>query len=202
MRSSAFRRLAASYVSAFRTTPARCLSTRALDSSLKSSTIDCFVWGKGSDGVLGLGDRKDQRDPEIVEFENHDLSIVSFAAGPSHSAAVDSDGKLWTFGKNEYGKLGAKIDKSTTHVIEPVRVVVGNDQERVVAVDCGEYHTVALTGKMFHHCCCLHCVLCLNVVSELIHDRKWCRVFMGMGWTLVERKWCSWTWVQGICIYT
>jgi E3 ubiquitin-protein ligase HERC2 len=111
----------------------------------RGHSIDCFIWGKGGDAALGLGSRSDQRDPEIVEFDDEDLSIVALAAGPHHTAAIDSSGALWTWGKSSYGVLG--LGKETTsHLPSPRRVSFPTDAGRVVSVDCGDFHTAAVTG--------------------------------------------------------
>ena len=60
------------------------------------------------------------------------------AAGPSHSLALDADGRLWAWGFNATGQLG---DGTTKNRSLPVKVV-GLDQVKSVAT--GRMHTVAL----------------------------------------------------------
>jgi hypothetical protein len=48
-----------------------------------------------------------------------DHKWVSIAAGKSHSLAVKSDGTLWTWGLNEYGRLG---DVTTEERYSPIQI--------------------------------------------------------------------------------
>lgn len=61
---------------------------------------------------------------------------VTLSAGKWHTAAVDENGCLWTWGSNLYGQLG---DGSGEDSSVPVKVMEG-----VAAVSCGDFHTAAL----------------------------------------------------------
>ncbi|CEP00073.1 Regulator of chromosome condensation (RCC1) repeat [Plasmodiophora brassicae] len=112
-----------------------------------ATPAECFVWGKGGDGALGLGDRKDCLLPEIVEFEGHDEDVCAFAAGESHSCVLDANRHLWAFGKADYGRLGTPQQSSgIVGMPTPVQVPLeGNDS--VVGIDCGNYHTAAVSEQ-------------------------------------------------------
>ena len=45
-----------------------------------------------------------------IDFPS-DVVIRKIATGKHHVLALDSNGKVWTWGKNNKGQLGYKIDK-------------------------------------------------------------------------------------------
>jgi alpha-tubulin suppressor-like RCC1 family protein len=65
-------------------------------------------------------------------------TITAISAGYIHTAALKSDGTVWTWGSNQYGQLGdgTKVDELT-----PVQV---SGLTGITAIAAGEFHTVAL----------------------------------------------------------
>ena len=94
-----------------------------------------FATGENTDGVLGTSsDELALREFTQVEgLEN----ITEVDAGINHFGAIDQDGALWTWGSNEFGKLGASSGTDTT--IGARKVINGN----VRSVSCGEDFTIA-----------------------------------------------------------
>ena len=64
-----------------------------------------YTFGSNSGGQLGHGDMLYRNTPERVYVLSH-IPIISVAAGHTHSVAIDSQGHVYTFGSNEFGKLG------------------------------------------------------------------------------------------------
>lgn len=109
------------------------------DHSLVLKT-DGTVWsfGGNSSGKLGDGTWSSSRlTPMQVSGTTN---ITAVAAGRDHSVILKSDGTVWTFGTNTYGRLG---DGTTTGRNAPVQAtgVTG-----AVAVAAGGSHTVVLKG--------------------------------------------------------
>mmetsp|Transcript_3241 Transcript_3241/g.5217 ORF Transcript_3241/g.5217 Transcript_3241/m.5217 type:complete len:223 (+) Transcript_3241:160-828(+) len=76
-------------------------------------------------------------------------SIVQVACGQKHTAALDSKGRVWTFGSNRRNQLGARGDGS-----EGVPAVVKPWNDGVVKakkVSCGWSHTVVLDEERRIH---------------------------------------------------
>lgn len=90
----------------------------------------------GFDGVEATNLSRFQR---VAALEK--VSIASVAAGPTaaHFAALDSDGGLWVWGRNERGQLGMGGYKN---VYNPV---LSSTVTEVVAVAVGRSHTVVAT---------------------------------------------------------
>lgn len=80
--------------------------------------IKVLSWGDGEDGKLGHGDTLTLETPKIIE--NLLSKRVSYiACGSSHSAAITSDGELYTWGQGQYGRLGHgdEVSKYTPEIV-------------------------------------------------------------------------------------
>ncbi|XP_034934449.1 E3 ubiquitin-protein ligase HERC2 [Chelonus insularis] len=101
-----------------------------------------FSWGDGEDGKLGHGNRVSLDKPRLIEALRS-KRIKDIACGSGHSAAISSNGELYTWGLGEYGRLG---HGDTVTQLKPklVEALVG---QRVVQVACGskDAQTLALT---------------------------------------------------------
>ncbi|MXQ93803.1 hypothetical protein E5288_WYG016931 [Bos mutus] len=65
----------------------------------------------------------------------------------AHSLLITTEGKLWSWGRNEKGQLG----HGDTKRVEAPRLVEGLSHEVIVSAACGRNHTLALTetGSVF-----------------------------------------------------
>jgi alpha-tubulin suppressor-like RCC1 family protein len=123
-----------------------------------------FTWGKTKGGICtktgGRAYTSNLQVPTLVEgFEGETFKQI--ACGRGHIAAVTVDGKLFTWGNNENGKLGLGVTppsistKDSIREYKPVNYADMSMQGRVlgplkdkfvVQVECG-YHTTACLTK-------------------------------------------------------
>uniref|UniRef100_A0A8C1TPW8 Regulator of chromosome condensation 2 n=2 Tax=Cyprinus carpio TaxID=7962 RepID=A0A8C1TPW8_CYPCA len=73
----------------------------------------------------------------------NDVQVSCVVSGPcaAHSVLITTDGKLWSWGRNEKGQLG----HGDTKRLEAPKLVEGLGEEVIVAAACGRNHTMALT---------------------------------------------------------
>ncbi|XP_012287916.1 E3 ubiquitin-protein ligase HERC2 [Orussus abietinus] len=101
-----------------------------------------FSWGEGEDGKLGHGNRLSLDKPKLIETLKS-KRIRDIACGSGHSAAIASNGEVYTWGLGEYGRLGHG-DTNTQLKPKLVEALVG---QRVIQIACGsrDAQTMALT---------------------------------------------------------
>ena len=104
-----------------------------------------WVWGRGSDGQLGLGDCARRLAPTLVGAKAAfgQFQVLTVACGHWHTLAVTKDGALWTFGEGDDGKLG---HNDFNDWLVPTRIEAqqfGN--ANIVAVAAGSRHSAAVT---------------------------------------------------------
>ena len=63
------------------------------------------------------------------------------SCGPGHTAAIKTDGTLWTWGSNSQGELG---DNTTTNRSTPVTTFAGGNNWKQVSGSVGGVATVAI----------------------------------------------------------
>jgi hypothetical protein len=99
---------------------------------------ELYTWGQGSSGVLGTGTTTNRSSPGTVAGGGNDWIKVS--AGYGMSAAIKSDGTLWTWGST--GSFGALGDGSNIDRSSPGTVAGGGTTWEKVS--CGGNTTAAV----------------------------------------------------------
>ena len=98
--------------------------------------------GQGDTGQLGLGeDVMEKTRPGLVEQIKDAVDAV---AGGMHTAVLDSNGKVWTFGCNDEGSLGREVVEEEECFLPGVVDMV---EGKVVMLSAGDSHTAALTEE-------------------------------------------------------
>ena len=87
-----------------------------------------WTWGNNSNGQLG-DNTTTQRNTPVTTFAGG-INWKQVACGGSHTAAIKTDGTLWTWGNNAYGRLG---DNTTTHRSTPVTTFAGGTNWKQVS---------------------------------------------------------------------
>ena len=101
-----------------------------------------YTFGYGYQGQLGHGTFNDELKPVLVQHleEQHGTRVIQIAAGGHHTAARLQNGKVLTFGNNEYGQLGHGTTKNT-NIPKVVEMSKGRKVEHISA---GGTHTLML----------------------------------------------------------
>jgi alpha-tubulin suppressor-like RCC1 family protein len=97
-----------------------------------------WTWGQGNAGYLGNGVTSGTRSTPVTTFSGG-TNWKQVDTGKSHTAAIKTDGTLWTWGSGGNGRLG---NASTTNRSTPVTTFTGGTNWRQVS--CGNAHTAAI----------------------------------------------------------
>ncbi|KAL6079294.1 Retinoic acid induced 14 [Balamuthia mandrillaris] len=112
-----------------------------------------YSWGHNEFGQLGLNkkgiDNALTPCPVEVPVENAATSTqwkkwAYIYAGSMHSAAIDPDGVLYTWGRGDAGQLGHG-DHKHVYTPKPVRALMNNGGGRILQVALGRSHSLALS---------------------------------------------------------
>ncbi|BAK17762.1 alpha-tubulin suppressor [Solibacillus silvestris StLB046] len=104
---------------------------------------DGSVWGWGdhSYGQLGANGSNTSSPIPIQKADgNRLLNIKAIAAGSNHTVALDRNGEVWTWGRNNQGQLGYTTANSFSNLPAKVTGITS----KIIAISAGEYHTLAV----------------------------------------------------------
>jgi len=100
---------------------------------------DGTLWAWGDNYAGKLGDNTGTSRSSPVQTITLATNWSQVSCGYQHTAAVKTDGTLWTWGRNNFGQLG---NNSIVNRASPVQTVTGGTTWRQVA--CGYGHTAAI----------------------------------------------------------
>ena len=110
-------------------------------------TINPVSTGKTQIIVSGGGR---QTTVEVTVLMNGYKTLPQVAAGEGFTVALDKDGKVYTWGKNDLGQLG---DQGKENRIVPTEITFdfGNPSNYITRIETGNGHTIAVdnTGKVW-----------------------------------------------------
>jgi len=96
-----------------------------------------WTWGNNYYGQLGDNTGTDRSSP--VQTITGGTNWKQVSCGSRSTAAIKTDGTLWTWGYNLYGQLG---DNTGTDRSSPVQTITGGTSWKQVS--CGRYFTAAV----------------------------------------------------------
>jgi len=110
----------------------------AEESKGTDNLFELFTWGSGADNRLGHGNNKNVLVPTKVEYFEK-TRVEDIACGFMHTAVL-AKGKLYTFGYNDFGELGAGDKKSKDKIF----CVNTKGLSEVKQIYCGGDHTICV----------------------------------------------------------
>lgn len=112
-------------------------------SAVLTSGGDVFTWGDGSLGQLGLGDFRKQHTPHRV-MELQGKMILQVSCGAFHTACIDKDEQVYTWGQGGSGRLGHESE----HDLAVPTIVESLQGKGIQGIQCFHEHTMALTAPL------------------------------------------------------
>jgi alpha-tubulin suppressor-like RCC1 family protein len=103
-------------------------------------TPELWVWGQNGFGNLGINDTNNRCTPVTTSAGGANWKQVT--SGSQFTAAIKTDGTLWTWGTNAYGQLGINAAGTTTNRTTPVTTFAGGTNWKQVS--CGQQHMAAI----------------------------------------------------------
>ena len=100
-----------------------------------------WIWGVGDWGQLGTNDGTSRSTPVTTFAGGNDWKQVS--CGREFTAAVKTDGSLWTWGRNRFGNLGNNTYGDTQNRITPVTTFTGGNNWKSVSAGTGDLPVTA-----------------------------------------------------------
>jgi alpha-tubulin suppressor-like RCC1 family protein len=129
-------------------------SLGGLHSSLLTSEGRIFMWGRNELGQIGDGTITNRSIPKDITSQfnlNAGENITSISLGANHSSAMTSEGRIFMWGRNEYGQIG---DGTITNRSIPKDITSQfnlNAGENITSISLGASHSSAITseGRIF-----------------------------------------------------
>jgi alpha-tubulin suppressor-like RCC1 family protein len=126
----------------------RAITAGQIHNLVLDSANHLWSWGDNTYGQLGDGTTTARPAPVAVSpgAIPAGTTIDRIAAGELHNLVLDSTGKVWAWGRNDFGQVGNGT--TTSPVTTPVAVVQGEipPGTRIVRVAGGGYHSLALAA--------------------------------------------------------
>ena len=157
-----------------------------------------WTWGGNTYGQLGTGDNTCRSSPATVIGGGTTWCQVS-ASGEQYSAAIKTDGTLWTWGRNNSGGL---MNGGSSTIYSPVTTAGGGTNW--CQISTGNYHTIAIktdgtlwvggynnagqlgTGNLTNYS---------SPVTTVAGGTNWCQVSAGgLHSTAIKTDGTLWTW--------
>jgi alpha-tubulin suppressor-like RCC1 family protein len=111
-------------------------------------TIDgkVYCWGYNRDGVLGNGENdSNYYGPQLNEYLS-DKQITHICCGAYYTLVLTNSGEVYAWGDNKRGQIGNGRSGENEFQLTPIKVN-GFNEEKVVMISCGGWHSMALTER-------------------------------------------------------
>ena len=96
-----------------------------------------WMWGKNNSGQLGTNDATSRSSP--IQTVSAGTNWKQVSCGEEHAGAIKTDGTLWMWGSNGFGRLGTN---DTTNRSSPIQTITTGTNWKQVS--CGNIHSGAI----------------------------------------------------------
>ena len=125
---------------------ARRMSCGFSHSAVVSMNGQVLVWGSAVSGKLGIGDLAKKYEcfcpmPHPVDLK---IEVAEVSCGSAHTGVVTIDGRVFTWGCGDAGRLGLGIPLKD--VYKPRQVELPHEDLKIVQISCGSSHTALLSS--------------------------------------------------------
>ena len=101
-----------------------------------------YSWGTNTYGQLGLGNYDTaQTMAQVPDFLPNSEKLRSVSAGGAHALALTESGKIYAWGRNNYGQLGIG---NTTNKNVPTLVSGALNGKKIISIAAGDNHSLAM----------------------------------------------------------
>ncbi|XP_033632375.1 E3 ubiquitin-protein ligase HERC2-like [Asterias rubens] len=103
-----------------------------------------FGCGEGTNGRLGLGSSANISNPKLLQtLQQHTVKKIAVHSGGRHAMALTIDGKVFSWGEGDDGKLGhfSRMNCDKPRLIEALKT------KRIRDIACGSSHSAAVTSS-------------------------------------------------------
>ncbi len=107
----------------------------------RNSSGKVYCWGWNQFGFLGFGSQDESSHKPILNQYLNNEFVIDISCGVDHSLVLTNCGEVYAWGRNDWGQIGNGCNSDQ---LIPIKVKGFND-ERVVMISCGAYHSMALT---------------------------------------------------------
>ena len=159
-----------------------------------------WTWGQNNYGQLGVNDTTARSTPVTTFAGGTNWKQVD--CGYNHTGAIKTDGTLWTWGRNAYGKLGTN---DTTHRSTPVTTFAGGTNWKQVSTSVNHTAAIKTDGTLWTWGYNAYGVLGVNDTTErntpvttFAGGTNWKQVSFGrFASTAIKTDGTLWTWGHG-----
>ncbi|ESN95343.1 hypothetical protein HELRODRAFT_114744 [Helobdella robusta] len=108
-----------------------------------------YTWGSNEEGQLGTNTKETTASPKLVKYFS-DMVVVQIACGHHHTLVLTDDGRVHTWGSNEWGQLTVNPKIHPQPSSQP-KVISRLHGLPIAQIACGAHHSFVLTvsGALF-----------------------------------------------------
>ncbi|CDW82033.1 UNKNOWN [Stylonychia lemnae] len=112
-----------------------------------SSTGECYSWGQGTNGALGIGQVIQRFKPTQIE-ELKGQVIIDVQCGAKHTLLMNVNHEILSCGNGMNGQLGLGVSRNE---LFPKKIIFPNQATKIVCFSAGNYHSLFLeqNGEVF-----------------------------------------------------